>query len=198
MRDTLKIIVVLTFVCVICSFFLAFVGGITEEKIIQNAVNRVNKAITAVAPKAATIEEIKIGEDVAYRLLDNNKKVQGFAFLAVGQGYQGEIKILTVVDADFKKLIGIEVVDSLETPGLGAKIQESDFRGQFKNIGITEPIKCIKGEVSNDDEVVTTTGATVIRKNEISTITGATVSSRAVVNILNRRIKILRETLIKK
>jgi len=89
--------------------------------------------------------------------------------------------MLVVISSDLKSLVGIEVVESLETPGLGAKIQEAPFRDQFKSLDVTSSIKCLKEAVSE--------------KNQIMAITGATVSSKAVVNILNTRIKKLKKEL---
>ncbi|MCF7907645.1 MAG: RnfABCDGE type electron transport complex subunit G [Candidatus Omnitrophica bacterium] len=198
MKEIIKIIVVLTLVCIICAFFLALVQGLAEKKIEFNAAKRIKDAISNLAPGYSDIEEIVVEEDVIYKLKDKSGKSIGYAFSAQGQGYQGKIKILAVANPSLNRLEGIEIVDSLETPGLGAKIQEEPFSGQFKGLNLGESIQCVKGASTDDDKVPAVSQATkVYSKSQIEAITGATVSSRAVVNILNERIKILHKQLKK-
>jgi len=181
MKETLKITSVLTSVCVICAFFLSFVYNAASEKIELNAKKAINDAIITLAPSAVTINETAIGNSVIYKLLDKKNIFIGYAFIAQGQGYQGKIIILAVTDSAFKAIQGIEIIESVETPGLGAKINESSFKGQFKNLNSAEKFKCVQSASENH--------------SQIQAITGATVSSRAVVNILNTRIEELKKLL---
>ena len=139
--------------------------------------------MATLAPEAVRIENITIKEETIYKLFAQKKNLIGYGFVASGQGYQGKIKILVVTDKSLEYLKGIEVVESLETPGLGAEIQEDPFKDQFKNLNIKEELTCIKGEIK--------------RNGQIKAITGATVSSRAVVNTLNKRIKEIRKLINK-
>ena len=61
MKEIIKIIVVLTLVCVICAFFLALVQGLAEKKIEFNAAKRIKDAISNLAPGYSDIEEIVVG-----------------------------------------------------------------------------------------------------------------------------------------
>lgn len=196
MKEIIKIITVLTLVCIICAFSLALVQGLAEKKIEFNAAKRVKDAISNLAPGYSGIEEIALGEEVVYKLKDQQGKLIGYAFSAQGQGYQGKIKILAVVNPSLSRLEGIEIVDSLETPGLGAKIQEEPFRSQFKGLNLAGPISCDKDASGDKDKVQATSQATKVSgQGQIEAITGATISSRAVVNILNQRINLLRTQL---
>lgn len=182
MKEVIKIISVLTFVCLLCAFSLALVQGSAEEKIKSNAAQRIKEAITNLAPNSQVIEELFFEQDTVYELKNERNTLIGYAFSAQGQGYQGQIKILAVVNPSLSRLEGIEVVDSLETPGLGAKIQDEPFSSQFKGLNLGESIESVKD------------AATEAHSNsQIEAITGATVSSRAVVNILNERIETLKE-----
>ncbi len=184
MKDTIKIIGVLTLVCVICAFFLSFIFALAREKIEGNNNKIQQEAIYRLAPSAEKVTEVKAGNDVIYKLFDNKGDLIGYVFLAEGQGYQGKIKILAAVNPCFDEMKGIEIIDSVETPGLGDKIQGEAFKRQFNNLIISLPIEYVK-DVPNKD-------------NQIRAITGATVSSRAVVNILNDKINQLRERLLEK
>lgn len=178
MKEVVRITSVLTLVCLICALLLSVVYGLANKKIETNKEKRVEEALTTLAPEAARIEKITIEEEIIYRLFDQREDLIGYGFIASGQGYQGKIKMLVVSDPSLGHLKGIEVVESLETPGLGAKIQEDPFKSQFKDLRVDEDMVCVKNQAT--------------RKGEIKAITGATVSSRAVVNILNTKIKELR------
>ena len=183
MREAVKITSVLTLVCLICALLLSVVYGLANKKIAVNNARRVQEALATLAPEAAKIEKIIIEEEIIYKLFDREENLIGYGFAASGQGYQGKIKMLVVSDKSMEYLKGIEVVESLETPGLGAKIQEASFKNQFKDLKVAEALVCVKDEVTG--------------KGQIKAITGATVSSRAVVNILNTGIKEIRRLINK-
>ena len=96
-----------------------------------------------------------------------------------GNGFQGKIRIIVGVNKNINNLLGLEVLEQLETPGLGAKVAETPFTKQFKNILLTP-------------EVVAVKGITPSNPNEIEAITGATISSKAIVRIINDGIKRLK------
>jgi len=179
MKEVIKITTSLTLVCLVCGLALALVYGVAKVKIELNEKKMIQDAITRLAPWAQKIEKM----NEVYKLFADDNKLEGYAFLSEGQGYQGKIKILSAIEYDLKKIVGIEIIESVETPGLGAKIQEDEFRNQFKSLDILPAIECIKEETKN--------------KYQITAITGATVSSRAVVNILNKKIEELRKELDK-
>ncbi len=172
---------VLTLVCVVCAFFLAYVYTAAEERIKANAQKAIDDAIARLSPNTSEIHEVSVEDGLVYELYDGSGKFIGYAFTAKGQGYQGEIEMLVIADTALAELEGIEVIDSVETPGLGAKINEKDFKKQFSGLNISGQIECIKD--------------TPVGDSQIQAITGATVSSKAVVSILNERVKELKKIL---
>ncbi len=179
MKEAIRITLVLTIVCLLCALALSFVHGAAKDKIAKNAAAMVQQAIANLAPTMKSMTTIGEKEEIVYELSDSSSNVIGYAFIAEGQGYQGKIKMLSVISPNLVKLEGIEVLESVETPGLGAKIQDAPFRKQFVDLAVDPQIVCTKDEVTN--------------QNQIKAITGATVSSKAVVNILNKRIAELKE-----
>jgi electron transport complex protein RnfG len=177
MKEVVKITVVLTSVCVFCAFLLSLVYGLANEKIKTNAQEKIDKAIYNIEPKVKSTKKIEKDNQVIYELYDENNTLIGYAFIAKGQGYQGKIKILTVADPDLNQLKGIEIVESVETPGLGSKIQEKSYLEQFENLNISDKITALKPTQDVDKE-----------NSQVQTITGATISSTAVINILNKEI----------
>jgi len=100
-------------------------------------------------------------EDDIYMIYADEAEV-GFAFLAVGKGYGGNIDILVGLENE-TTVKGVTIISHLETPGLGARITESSFRDQFAGLNI-------------DDVALKRDGG------QIDAVTGATISSRAVVD----------------
>jgi len=86
----------------------------------------------------------------------------GFAFLAVGKGYGGDIDILVGLE-DETTLKGIAVIAHAETPGLGDKILAPDFTDRFVGIDIAD--------VAVPDE-----------GGKVDAITGSTISTKAVID----------------
>jgi electron transport complex protein RnfG len=181
MKEGIRIISVLTLVCVLCAFLISFVNGIAQEKIENNNRKKIKDSILILVPQAARIENIKADSETVYQLFDDNNMLLGYAFLAKGDGYQGPITILAVIDTSLGILEGIEIIDSVETPGLGAMIKEEPFKSQFKKLNVSGLIECIKTDKTQD--------------NQIGAITSATVSSKSVVNILNKKIEDIKRIL---
>ena len=75
--------------------------------------------------------------------------------------------------------MGLEVLEQVETPGLGTKVTEEPFTSQFVNLNVNPEITWVKGIKPQNP-------------NEIQAITGATISSKAIVRIINEGVKKLR------
>ncbi|MFH1767546.1 MAG: FMN-binding protein [Candidatus Omnitrophota bacterium] len=179
MKSSLKIISVLTLICVLCAVCLSIVAGFAADKIERNQKEAVEQALFTIAPSADRIDPFSIAKRQLYKLFDKEGILLGYGFLAGGQGYGGTIKIMAVMTPDLNNLLGMEVIESVETPGLGAKIREISFKEQFKSLSLSPKIEYTKDKISSS--------------NQIRAITGATVSSKAVVNILNSEIEQLRK-----
>lgn len=96
----------------------------------------------------------------------------GFALVAAGPGFQDRIRLLVGYDPATSRLLGMKVLESKETPGLGDKIiKDTAFVSQFQRV--EAPLEGVKEGRGR--------GAA----HEIVVITGATISSRAVVNAIN-------------
>ena len=171
---------VLTVIGLISGISLALVYNYASPLIEKNQNNKTEKAIFTIFPegKKYTTNDTK-GENV-FKVVDSESRLLGFAFLAEGNGYQGAIKIMAGIKPDLKTLIGIEILESQETPGLGQEITENNFKTQFKSLSTVPEIIYIKN-------------AKPTKPNEIEAITGATISSRAVISILNDKIKEMNE-----
>ena len=104
----------------------------------------------------------------------------GYAFIAEGGGFQGLIEIVVGIEPDLQRIIGLRVLESVETPGLGGRIVEQWFQEQFKGLETAPRIEFVK--------FVEPTEA-----NQFQAITGATFTISAVQEMLNRGIQRLKE-----
>ncbi len=100
----------------------------------------------------------------------------GFAITGAEAGFQDIIELIFGYDATTRTLLGMKVLSSRETPGLGDKIEkDEDFVAEFD--GPETPLVGVKPTRA--------TGA----PNEVDMITGATISSRTVISIINHRLE---------
>ena len=112
-------------------------------------------------------------EPVVYGGYDEQGDFIGYAMPAAGPGFQDTIALLYGYRPDEKIVVGMEILESRETPGLGDKIyKDAVFVGGFSALSV-EP------------EIVAVKKGTKSQANEIDAITGATISSKAVVRIIN-------------
>jgi len=119
------------------------------------------------------IDEQRKDEPVVYGGYDHQGTFVGYAIPAAGPGFQDTIGLLYGYAPDRRLVLGMEVLESRETPGLGDKIYKDEaFVGGFSSLA-TEP------------EIIAVKKGTKSRPNEIDAITGATISSKAVVRIIN-------------
>lgn len=179
-RETLKMILPLMVIAAISGGVIAAVYSVTEGKIEQQKKQRIEKAIFSIMPDIKYIEEVMVGTELLYKCKDESKQDIALAFTAEGPGYQDVIKVLAVVSRDLSVIKGIEVLENVETPGLGAKITTTEFREQFKD---TSSLLKLSKEISQKGQDETT----------VQAITGATISSQAVIDIINSKIEELKK-----
>lgn len=87
-----------------------------------------------------------------YRAIRDGEHI-GSAVIAEGEGYGGPMEVLVGVDTD-GAVVGLEVLDHDETPGLGDVVTEDEFLSQFHGKSEADPIEV-------DDDIDNITGATV-------------------------------------
>ena len=169
-KEIIKIGLTLFAITAVSATLLATVNNLTAPVIAKNQLKKTYQSMEKVMPKAKEFKAIdvtakdKISE--AYIALDENNEQIGVCIISSANGYGGEIKVLTgVVEG---KICGIDILAHAETPGLGAKTTNPEFKEQFKEK--TNNISLVKSGASG---------------NEINAISGATISSTAVTNAVN-------------
>ncbi|MDY6824060.1 MAG: FMN-binding protein [Thermodesulfobacteriota bacterium] len=128
----------------------------------------------------------KNGRKVFYQVFKatKNGEIAGWVAKHKGQGYADKIELLIGLNPGLSKITGLYVLNQKETPGLGNKIIEADWRKQFINAPTSRNLEVVK--TGADDP------------NEIDAITGATISSRSVCSIVNTALNDLKSPLHKR
>jgi len=182
LKKASQMILVLCLVGVVSGGALVGIYRYSQPLIEANKKREIREAIFTVLPQTKNYEVIiKNGREI-YKGFDASGNSTGYAFIGRGGGYQGEIEVMIGTDPQFTKIRGIDILESVETPGLGAKITSDWFKNQFKKLNVLPFINLIKGKRAEES-------------NQIQAITGATISSQTVVDILNETIKEVREKL---
>lgn len=175
-----KMFLVLTVIGAVSGGILAGVFHVADPLIQANREKELKEAIFVVLPEAKDYKILEKGIDktkvIVYQGLDADGKPVGLAFIADGGGFQGNIRIMVGLSVDYLKLKGIKVLEQNETPGLGNRIKEPAFEGQFKGLEIKPKVEYIKYRKPE-------------KPNQIQAITGATISSDAVVKNINNAVE---------
>ncbi len=186
---------------------------LTKPLIEKHRLEELQRSIFVVLPEATSYKEISSDDIQVYKGLKDDQSSAGYAFVAKGPGFQGTIGMMVGVDAKIQTLLGMQVLQQLETPGLGAKIAEDDFQAQFADLqpNWTDTISAASIEQANAGSEDVGAGQPVLTvadipefisyvkniapddPNEIQAITGATISSVAVVSIINQHLYVLWE-----
>lgn len=175
MKQTLRLVLVLTVICVAAGVMLAWVNSIAAEPIEKAARAEKVAAIKTVLPPfdndpdTDTVTVAADGKDWTFYVGHKDGAYAGAAFETVShEGYGGDIRIMVGVTDD-DNVSAIEILAAKETPGLGAKIAGDAFKQQFAGRAIAGT----RWQVRKD-------------RGDIDQITAATISSRAVVNALKK------------
>ncbi|MFQ5480265.1 MAG: RnfABCDGE type electron transport complex subunit G [Thermodesulfobacteriota bacterium] len=180
MNKSIKMVITLTVLGALAGIILAFVFRMADPLIQINKEKELKAAIFTVLPEAkdyrTLTKELKDEIVTVYVGLDAKGEAIGVSFKADGNGFQGNVGIMVGLGLDYEKLKGIEVLDQVETPGLGDRIREEGFKAQFKGVEIHPKIEYIKYRKPE-------------KPYQIQAITGATISSNAVVVNINNAVK---------
>jgi electron transport complex protein RnfG len=181
---------------VLCGLLIVTVYQVTLPVIERNKAEALQAAIFRVLPDASSsatfalresggfeaIEGGESGAPVVYAGYGDDQTLVGLAVEAQGMGYQDVIRLIYGYSFADEAIIGVQVLESKETPGLGDKIEtDPAFLQNFERLDVSlgedrtalaNPIVPVKqGEKSHPWEV--------------DGITGATISSVAIADILN-------------
>jgi len=181
----------------LCGLLIVSVFELTRPVIERNRAEALRRAIFEVLPGSESVATFRAlgdagfeplaGEPGGARLVhagfDSDGHLVGVALEASGMGYQDVIRLLYGYSFEREAVIGIRVLESRETPGLGDKIEtDPDFLANFESLDVSldaegarilHPIEAVKRGAKEHPW-------------QIDGITGATISSAAIADMLRR------------
>lgn len=156
----------------LAGFLLVFAFQATQPTIAAHKEEMLKRAVLEVLKEPARFEAEEVLGERVYAGYDAGGKRVGYAIVAAAPGFADTVKVIFGYDPATGTLLGMKVLESKETPGLGDKIEKEPFVSEFE--GAKTPLVGLKGGGSGEG---------------IDMITGATISSRTVIGIINRALE---------
>lgn len=179
----------------LCGILIVLVYQITFPIIKNNQQTATRAAILQLFPEANTIQalihdtetgllkiESNIDNIILFKVLDKNLHRIGYCISVQGMGYQDKIVFLYAYEIGRHRLKGINILESRETPGLGSRIENDPlFLNNFRQLDLS---LTADNRLLNDLKFVKSGKKT--HPWELDGISGATISSKAVVEALQK------------
>ena len=163
-KGNLKPVVVLVLVCLLSGVILSSANLVTAPIIAANEAEELGRTYRQALPEADAFTPAECGvEGVTAALRADNGA--GWVITAQARGYGGMVPAVVAV-SDSGEILRVIMMSNEETPGLGQKVTEEAFSGQFSGM----PAKAMT-------------------LDDIDAVSGATISSRAAVTAVNRAIE---------
>ena len=154
----IKMAVLLMVICAVVSAVLGAVNMVTAPVIADIAAAKTTAAYNEVLPSAAGYEAVDYTDANVTAVA---KCAEGTVVEVSISGSQSMLALAIGVDND-AVITGVSVIDHGETPGLGAKSTEAEWRAQF--VGQSSGLALDK------------------KGGEVAPLTGATITSQAIVD----------------
>ncbi len=193
MTNVIRLSSILAIVTIISAYILAQIYGITKPLIEEQKKAKTQEALHEVLPDSKVIvpvvQKVPVKDNDGNVLYEKDEvlyykgfsdadttQISGYAFLAQGSGYSSIVETMVGVTPSgvIKK---IQIISQKETPGLGAKCENS---GPFN--GKDWSTQQFKGKTADQLKVKQDGG-------DIVSITGATITSRAVTNSIRQKLQ---------
>lgn len=176
MREMIRPTLALFIICLVVGAAMAFTNSATAGKIEQRIVADAENARKNVLSEADEFVKLDMQKTTSTMKETDFNTIQeayaakkagaiiGYVFLTKPKGYAGDISVMVGIIED-GSVSGVEIGDNKETPGLGTKAKDKDFKGQYykKKFDIVDVVK-----------------RKPQKENEIQAISGATITSKAV------------------
>nr|VFJ92947.1 MAG: electron transport complex protein RnfG [Candidatus Kentron sp. H]VFJ93770.1 MAG: electron transport complex protein RnfG [Candidatus Kentron sp. H]VFK00665.1 MAG: electron transport complex protein RnfG [Candidatus Kentron sp. H] len=127
---------------------------------------------------------VEIGEETAqaanlYAVYDSSNALLGIAMQGAAQGYQDIVRTLFGYDVEHEKIVGMTVLKSVDTPGLGDKKtveKNTKFMVNFQGLDVS----LIEDKSAISHPIETVKHGTKTEEWQVDAMSGATITSRAI------------------
>ena len=193
MKKEIWMVTILVLVATISAGVLGFVNVTTRPLIKKNEVRKLRESVLESVKVSyeqdnledkfeSVIKEEKIDGKEFYLRYDDEGNLTEVAFKVSGSGFQGPISAIISLKPDLETIVGMQILDHQETPGLGARISEKEFLSQLSGKVIKPKLLIVKSPGGAD--------------NKVDAITGATRTSKSVQGIINDHVSKVRTDIL--
>ena len=143
--------------------------------VFNNNITRKNTSdIHTPRQSADPLKMYKKGKELFLYYKDGSLEGIGFITTKLGYGFNkaADISLFICVGPDLETIKGIEILDHTETPGLGGRMTEVEFKRQFVGKKLKPNLSLVRGRES-------------VSPNEVHAITGASYTSKGIEKIIN-------------
>ena len=170
MKSTISIrpTLILALICLLATLLLAGLNQLTTPIITRNEAQTANEIYAALLPEADGFTALSCDIDGITAVMEANNGA-GYVITAQSRGYGGQVPAAVAFSPE-GTILGVTMMENSETPGLGQKVTEAAFSGQFAG-----------------------REAATFTIDEIDAVTGATISSKAAVAAINLAIEAYQE-----
>ncbi|MEG1310970.1 MAG: RnfABCDGE type electron transport complex subunit G [Romboutsia sp.] len=186
MKNIVRLGMILFIICAISSLALGLTNKITLPIIEKRNIQANNESRQIVLKGAKDFKLLNnFKNDLVEEVYEgsNGSNIVGYTIKTNPKGYGGKMEVIVGISAD-GKITGVNIGTNSETPGLGSKSSEPEFKNQYNNKLTEKEIVVVKGKSSNDSEIVA--------------ISGATISSKAVTSGVNAAMELFNKELANK
>jgi len=185
-------------VALVCGLFIVLVVELTRPVIARNRAVALEAAILDVLPGAMSSrtfiwsgdgfapladQEAEAGAEVVHAAWDADGELAGVAVEASSMGYQDTLVLLYGYSFARDAIVGMRVLESRETPGLGDRIETDPvFRANFEALDVSLTGEGAAARIAHP--IVAVASGEKSEPWQIDGITGATISSQAVASAL--------------
>ncbi|MCC5848732.1 MAG: FMN-binding protein [Verrucomicrobia bacterium] len=173
--SALRLIATLGGIAVMSGLLVVSTYQLTKLRIAENRRVALERAVFGVLPGAVSRESYRVDDSGVVQTEDNanlfagydeSGQLIGYALEGAARGYQDVVRILYGYDPAAEKIIGMTVLQSTETPGLGDKIiRDARFHENFRALDVSRPVEVVKeGEKTEPWQIDGISGATVSSK----------------------------------
>ncbi|MGI6075011.1 MAG: RnfABCDGE type electron transport complex subunit G [Pyramidobacter sp.] len=173
----LRLSAVLFGITAVTGLLLGIVQHVTSAPIAEQRQKQRARALEATLPQAESFALVPVeGSGIISEIAKGTSggETAGYCFTLKPKGFGGILTLVCGI-ADDGQVMDISILESNETPGLGAQASKPAFAGQFHQRRTSGLLTVVKTPVENDDQ--------------IQAISGATITSRAITDAVNEALR---------
>jgi electron transport complex protein RnfG len=155
MNDFIRFIAPLLITCIVSAAALSVAFDVTESFIREKQVSGLQATLREVFPAADSFSAAaqKIPDAEVYEAGINGSLV-GVAVVVSAKGYANAIRILVGIELGSRAISGVRILQESETPGLGSRVREPSFLGQFSGKSAEQKFDAITGATVSSSAVI--------------------------------------------